>query len=544
MQRFTQLFVEMDRTKRTSEKLAAMERYFRQAPPEDAAWALYFLAGRKLKRLIPSNLLHEALVDVTGLPDWLISESYEATGDFAETLALLPKPAQDRSTSIALHQFVQDRMLRLRSIADPRQQQSLIIQTWNELDSSQRLVFNKLITGNFRVGVTQTLVIRALAAVAGVSPAVMAHRFAGAWEPTSESFVRLLTGEGALGDSAGESPQPYPFYLAYPLEQPPQELGLIEDWQIEWKYDGLRAQIIRRVKSTLIWSRGDELIGPAFPEIAQSAADLPLNTVLDGEIVAWENEHPLPFTLLQRRINRKQVKAALWTDVPVTFIAFDALEVNGEDLRELPLGDRRRKLQDLLSRLPAQSAIRPAPVLNVQDWNALAKLRLSSRDQAVEGVMLKRLSSSYGVGRRRGGWWKWKIDPYTIDAVLIYAQGGSGRRSGLFTDYTFGVWDSSGELVPIAKAYSGLTDDEIRQVDRFIRQNTIERRGPVRIVNPQLVFELAFEAIQESGRHKAGIAIRFPRMNRWRTDKKPEEADTLETLRALLRTTMQRKPNV
>ncbi|MCI0677301.1 MAG: ATP-dependent DNA ligase [Phycisphaerales bacterium] len=551
MQRFTQLFIEMDRTKRTSEKVAAMERYFREVPSEDAAWALYFLSGRKLKRLVPSGILHDAIAQITSLPEWIISESYQSVGDFAETLALLFPQSRSEPATITLSQLVSDRMLRLRSIAASKNQRALILQTWNDLDSTQRLVFNKLITSNFRVGVTQTLVIRALAVVADVTPAIMAHRFAGTWEPTADSYARLMTG-GDRGDSAGPSigdlAQPYPFYLAHPLMQPPEDLGTVNDWQIEWKYDGLRAQLIHREQSTLIWSRGDELISGAFPEIAEAAADLPPNTVLDGEIIAWEDDRPLPFALLQRRINRKQVEAALWTDVPVAFIAFDVLEENGNDLREQPLVDRRRKLDELLSQLPPNASIKPAPLLSARTWSDLSQHRLASREHSVEGVMLKRLSSTYGVGRKRGDWWKWKIDPYTVDAVLIYAQGGSGRRSGLFTDYTFGVWDrpdeSQGnggdgrELVPVAKAYSGLTDDEIRQVDRFIRRNTIEKRGPVRIVKPELVFELAFEAIQPSNRHKAGLAIRFPRMNRWRTDKKPEDADTLETLQALLRSTM------
>jgi DNA ligase 1 len=536
MRRFTQLYVEMDRTKRTSEKVAAMERYFRETPPQDAAWALYFLAGRKLKRLITWRILDDAIRRVTNLPSWLISESYESVGDSAELMALLFPDSHDHSTSMPLQEVVAQRMLPLRTIAEPSNQAALIIRTWREMDTNQRLVFNKLITGNFRVGVAQTLITRALASVAQVPAAVMAHRFAGAWEPTAESFEQLLRG----GDqSAADRSQPYPFYLAYQLERPADELGDLQEWQLEWKYDGLRAQLIRRDDATLIWSRGDELITASFPEIAQAASDLPANTVLDGEIAAWENDHPLPFNLLQRRINRKAVEATLWTDVPVAFVAFDVLEHDGVDLREKPLGERRAILESIIASLSPNSHLRIAPLLSASNWNNVGDLRLQSREKFVEGVMLKRLSSPYGVGRKRGDWWKWKIDPYTVDAVLIYAQGGSGRRSGLFTDYTFGVWDSSNgqrppELVPVAKAYSGLTDEEIRQVDRFIRRNTLEKRGPVRIVKPELVFELAFEAIQESDRHKAGLAIRFPRMNRWRTDKKADDADTLEMLRHLL----------
>ena len=549
MRRFTQLYVEMDRTKRTSEKVAAMQRYFRDAPPQDAAWALYFLAGRKIKRLITWRIPDAAIRHLTGLPDWLIGECYESVGDGAELMALLFPKRDIPPSSLPLHQVVQQRMLALRTIADPDDQRDLIIQSWNEMDVNQRLVFNKLISGNFRVGVAQTLIIRALADVADVPAAVMAQRFAGQWEPTAESFSKLIEPQNRLmempeqssGTSAVLGPQPYPFYLAYQLDQLTETLGDINQWQIEWKYDGLRAQIVRRQNEILIWSRGDELITPSFPEIAQAASEWPLNTVLDGEIVAWENNRPLPFALLQRRINRKVVEQSLWTDVPVAFIAFDILEFQGEDVRAKPQAARRALLESIVQRSAMDSAIKVAPLLRVSSWNELAELRLRSRQEFVEGVMLKRLDSAYGVGRRRGDWWKWKIDPYTVDAVLIYAQGGSGRRSGLFTDYTFGVWDSANgkrELVPVAKAYSGLTDEEIRRVDQFIRRNTIVKHGPVRVVKPELVFELAFEAIQESDRHKAGIAIRFPRMNRWRTDKKAEDADTLETLRALLHATL------
>ena len=539
MHRFTNLFIAMDRTTRTSEKVKAMERFFREAPPEDAAWGLFFLSGGKLKRLVGTSVLHDAIAHETGLPEWLIGESYEATGDFAETLSLLlPDRPAGEAFNLPLHQMVQEGMLGLRAMLEPAQRET-IIHTWRELDAPQRFVFNKLITGNCRVGAARTLIIKALAAVANVTPAIMAHRFSGPWEPNAENYLRLLR-----GDVSEESrTQPYPYFLGYPLDVPPQELGDTAPWQAEWKYDGLRAQIIRRRETVFIWSRGDELITAAFPELARSAGDLPIDTVLDGEIVAWEHDQSLPFILLQRRINRKIVEASLWADVPVAFVAFDVIEFGGVDQREQPLQQRRTMLEQMASALSRDSAIRIAPALQFQSWDELAKLRLQSRERHVEGVMLKRRDGTYGVGRRRGDWWKWKVDPYTVDAVLIYAQGGSGRRSGLFTDYTFGVWDrpigdSSRELVPVAKAYSGLTDDEIRLVDRFIRANTISKHGPVRVVKPELVFELAFEAIQESDRHKAGLAIRFPRMNRWRTDKPPEQADTLETLRALYRATI------
>lgn len=539
MRRFTQLFIELDRTTRTSEKVAAMERYFREAPAEDAAWALFFLSGRKLKRLVPYAILDQAIEASSALPSWLIGESYEAVGDGAELLALLYPHEPAQPLDEPLHRVVEQRMLALRTMADPAQQIAAIQQSWHEMDFHQRLVFNKLITINFRVGAAQTLIIRALASVAGVDAAVMAHRFAGAWQPTVESFTNLLLGS----QSADASSQPYPMYLAYPLDDAPQSLGDLEQWQIEWKYDGTRAQLISRANQPpLVWSRGDELVTHSFPEIAQAAAELPAGTVLDGEIVAWENERPLPFALLQRRLNRKSVEPSLFADVPVAFLAFDLLEENGADLRDAPLAVRRAKLEHVVAALGDLSAIRLAPLLKPASWADVERLRAASRERGVEGVMIKRRDSVYGVGRKRGEWWKWKIDPFTVDAVLIYAQGGSGKRAGVFTDYTFGVWDkpmgnSKRELIPVAKAYSGLTDAEIREVDRFIRHNTLERHGPVRVVKPQLVFELAFEGLAESSRHRAELALRFPRMNRWRKDKPMEEADSLDTLRALMRQT-------
>jgi DNA ligase 1 len=549
MRRFTQLFAEMDRTTRSSEKLAAMVRYFREAATHDAAWALYFLSGRKLKRLTNWRVMDDAIRAETNLPEWLVGASYEAVGDGAEMMALLypHEPEHAGGLDEPLHEVVAKRLLVLRSMADPSAQRDAIRASWRVMTQAQRLVFNKLLTGAFRVGVAQTSIVKALAEVAGVSPAVMAHRFAGDWQPTSESFLALIRGVQVEDTQAkpqaasgwADVAQPYPFLLGYPLEGDVADLGDIHQWQIEWKYDGLRAQVIRRRGATIIWSRGEELITSAFPEIADAAAHLPDGTVLDGEIAAWEHDRPLPFALLQRRINRKQVEAALWTDVPVMFIAFDVLEHAGADVRDKPLRERRMLLERLIGTLPEGAAMRASPLVSVSTWDELARLREESRLRSVEGVLLKRRDSVYAVGRRKGDWWKWKIDPYTVDAVLIYAQGGSGRRSGLFTDYTFGVWDESKagtgrELVPVAKAYSGLTDEEIRQVDRFIRQHTISKAGPVRIVKPELVFELAFEGIAESDRHRAKLALRFPRMHRWRTDKKPEEADTLEMLRTLL----------
>jgi DNA ligase-1 len=381
--------------------------------------------------------------------------------------------------------------------------------------------------GEFRVGAAHTLVARALAIVAGVPPEIMAHRLMGQWAPTAEDYAHLLEPSSEKSDPG----QPYPFFLAHPLATDPFELGDLEDWQAEWKWDGIRAQLLRRQDQVVLWSRGEDLLTVRFPEIAAVGAALPNGAVLDGEIVAWRGDRPLPFAALQRRIGRKNLSPKVLFEAPAAFVAYDLLELDGIDIRSNPLVERRAKLEALTRRLPAGIALRLSPALEPASWDALLELRRTARGHGVEGVMLKRCSSAYGVGRPKGDWWKWKVDPLSIDAVLIYAQPGHGRRASLFTDYTFGVWHE-GELVPVAKAYSGLTDAEIRQVDSFVRRNTIERHGPVRMVRPELVFELHFEAVQASTRHRSGLAVRFPRMNRWRHDKKPEEADTLETLRA------------
>jgi DNA ligase-1 len=397
------------------------------------------------------------------------------------------------------------------------------------MNSEQRFVWNKLITGAFRVGVSQSLVVRALAAVSGLDAAVISHRLMGDWQPSAAQYAQFIAQDA---DDADVS-RPYPFFLAYPLETPLEELGEVRDWQVEWKWDGIRSQLIRRKWRTFLWSRGEELVTERFPELESLGGLLPEGTAIDGEVLPWKDGRPLPFAQMQRRIGRKVLGAKILAEVPVVLIAYDLLESNGIDIREEPLEQRREKLTALVDGLASTNRIILSPVISAGSWEELSSTRNESRERGVEGFMLKRRGSPYRVGRKRGDWWKWKIEPFSVDAVLIYAQPGSGRRASLFTDYTFGVWDN-GTLVPFAKAYSGLTDEEIHKVDAFVRRNTVEKFGPVRAVKPELVFELAFEGIQKSPRHRSGIAVRFPRMARWRLDKKPEDADSLETIRALL----------
>jgi DNA ligase-1 len=521
---FADLYAALDGTTKTNEKIEALTRYLSTAPPEDAIWGIAFLIGRRPKRLIESRKLAAWALQESRMPEWMFGECYSAVGDFAEVMALLLPPAET-STDLPLHYWVEERMLPMRDWDDGARRDS-IVAAWRQMDERQRFAWNKLLTGEFRVGVSQNLVVRAIAQVSGVEPAVVAHRLMGEWQSTPAFARELLASDTEDADIS----RPYPFFLAYPLEGAVEDLGDIREWQAEWKWDGIRAQLIRRGWRTFLWSRGEELITGRFPELEAAGALLTEGTVIDGEIMPWKSGTPLPFAQMQRRIGRKELTSKILAEVPAVLVSYDLLETDGEDVRERPLEWRRSRLEQVAG---TKEALVLSPIVEAASWEELKALREQSRARRMEGLMLKRRGSPYRVGRRRGDWWKWKIEPYSVDAVLIYAQPGNGRRASLFTDYTFGIWDR-GELVPFAKAYSGLTDEEIRRVDEFVRRNTIRTFGPVHVVKPELVFELAFEGIQKSSRHKSGIAVRFPRMARWRTDKKPEDADTIETIRALL----------
>ncbi|MFL5245414.1 MAG: ATP-dependent DNA ligase [Gemmataceae bacterium] len=526
MKAFADLYAALDETTKTNEKVKALVRYFRSAPPADAAWAIYFLSGRKPKQVVPTRKLAEWAIEMAGVPEWLFEESYHAVGDLAETIALL-LPQSGSASDLPLHVWVEQKLLPLRT-TDEAGQLAGIREAWLNMDDRQRFVWNKLITGAFRVGVSQQLVTRALAQVSGVDASIIAHRMMGSWEATPEFFNRLIGPQTSETDIS----RPYPFFLAFPIEEDPATLGDRADWQIEWKWDGIRAQLIRRAGQTFLWSRGEELVTERYPEIAEAADSLPDGTVLDGELLPWSNGQVMPFAQLQRRIGRKTLGKKILSDVPVVLVAYDLLEDHGVDIRQRQMKDRRARLEEILHN-SGSSRLLLSPLVEGTTWEDLSAARAKSRTRFVEGLMLKGLTSPYRVGRQRGDWWKWKINPFTVDAVLIYAQRGSGKRASLYTDYTFGVWHE-GQLVPVAKAYSGLTNEEIRQVDAFIRKNTVEKFGPVRSVKPELVFELAFEGIQASTRHKSGVAVRFPRIHRWRTDKPAAEADTLATLQALI----------
>jgi DNA ligase-1 len=530
---FARLYAAIDSTTSTNGKVAAMTAYFSAAAPEDAAWAVYFLSGGRPKRLIPVRRIAQWAMEASRVPEWLFEECHHAVGDLAEAIALLlpsSVPGASSVEALPLHAWVEERLLPLATMTE-EEQRAAVLRAWHELAGTERYIWNKLITGSFRVGVSAQLVARAIARASGVEEEVIAHRLGGHWTPTAAQYAALVASDSRDADRS----RPYPFYLAYALEGDVESLGEPDAWQAEWKWDGIRAQVIRRDGRTYVWSRGGELVTERFPELVETAEHLRDGTVLDGEIMPWKEGAALPFAQLQRRIGRKTLGARILADVPVVLVAYDLLEHEGRDLRGEPLAARRAELARVVDGTTLLGGFVLSPTVPLASWDDARRAHGASREHRAEGLMLKRLDSAYGVGRRKGAWWKWKVQPYSVDAVMIYAQPGHGRRALLHTDYTFAVRDGDA-LVPFAKAYSGLTDAEIRTLDAWIRRHTVERFGPVRQVEPVQVFELAFEGIQRSPRHKSGVAVRFPRIARWRTDKTAADADTIDALRALLET--------
>lgn len=544
MKAFAELYGQLDATTSSNAKRDALVRYFASASPADAAWAVYFLAGGRPRQLVPTRLLRELAISLSGLPDWLFEESYQAVGDLAETFSLL-LPEAAHSSDAGLAYWVEDCLLPLRGLP-PETLAQRLPPLWAQLDRQSLLVCLKLVTGSFRVGVSKLLVTRALAQLADIDSKRVAQRLVGytdlSHRPTAQGYLKLIAAESE-DEHAQRGGQPYPFFLAHALQQPVDQfdalLGPPQAWQAEWKWDGIRAQVVKREGQLWVWSRGEELLTERFPELQALAAVLPDGCVVDGEIVVWR-DGVQPFALLQQRIGRKTLGKKILADAPVVLLGYDLLEWQGADWRSRPQTERRAQLEALVQ-TTAHPALPLSPVLQGDTWAELAAQREASRSLGVEGLMLKARDALYGVGRTKdmGVWWKWKIDPFSVDAVLIYAQRGHGRRASLYSDYTFAVWDAPAgspqrSLVPFAKAYSGLSDEEMRKVDAIIRKTTVETFGPVRSVTPTLVFELGFEGIALSKRHKSGIAVRFPRMLRWRLDKPVDEADDLATLQSLL----------
>jgi len=558
MQAFAQLYRRLDRTTSRNAKIEAMADYFAAADPADAAWAVYFLSGERPKRLLSSTQMRQWAGELVGIPDWLLEDAYTTVGDTAETITLLlpnrgqasgngtgggaperaasgdgAADAAGRSPDLdnGLAYWVEERLLPLRD-RDEAEQREAVVEIWRELGQWERFVWNKLTTSGLRVGVSQGLTVRGLEQYSGIDRDVITARMMGDWTPSAEFFEQLISTDTTDADRR----RPYPFLLAHPIDEdadPGDAVGDRSDFLAEWKWDGIRSQIIRRDGEIFIWSRGEEVITDRYPEVVASARSLPDGTVLDGELLGWKDGTVLPFGMLQKRLGRKTLPADLKEKVPITFTAFDLLERDGEDLRPWPLRRRREALEELFATEETGPHVRLTQPLTHDTWAELAEVRAESRERKTEGLMLKRWDKAYEVGRPKGNWWKWKIEPYTLDGVLIYARRGSGRRSTLHTDLSFALWDDD-ELVIFAKAYSGLTDDQFQELDHWIRQHTVERFGPVRSVEPEHVFEIAFEGVRRSSRHKCGVATRFPRIKRWRRDLAPKDADRLSRLQSLL----------
>ena len=528
MKRFARLFTALDQTTKTLAKTAALTAYFEDAPEADRLWTIALLSGRRPKRTVNATRLSEWAAEVAGLPMWLFKASYDVVGDLAETIHLV-LPDAEAAPDRSLSDWIAD--IRALAAQPEPERKAWVLRSWTELDGAERFVFNKLITGGFRVGVSQKLMTRSLAKATGIEEAELAHRLMGKWTPETTSYAALITAP----DPEADLSRPYPFCLAYGVEGDPADLGPAEDWIAEWKWDGIRGQLILRGGQHHLWSRGEELMTDRFPEFARAADFLPDGTVLDGEILAWdaETQRPMGFSALQTRIGRKTVSKKVLADAPVILRAYDLLEEDGVDLRALPFAERRARLAGRIADLPADAPVALSPVVDFADWDTLGPIRETAREAQAEGLMLKRKGSPYHVGRKKGDWWKWKLDPLTIDAVMVYAQAGHGRRANLYTDFTFAVWKED-ELVPFTKAYSGLTDAEFRRITHWVRRNTLARFGPVRQVPPEHVFEIGFEGIQKSTRHKSGVALRFPRMLRWRDDKPVAEANTHADLLQML----------
>jgi len=528
MQGFTRLFLELDQSNKTTAKLKALVRYFETAEDADRVWAIALLTGKRPKRTIRSSDMRLWAQELSGLPEWLFEETYHIVGDLAETIAKVLPPAE-KSSQLSLNQWMQT--IIAQRDREPEAKKAFILDTWNRLENWDRFVFNKMIMGGFRMGVSQKLTAKALAQFTGKEESEIAHRLTGNWDPSLINFEELILSENAADDHS----KPYPFYLAYALDSLPEDLGDIHNWQAEWKWDGIRGQLILRGGSFYLWSRGEDLISEKFPEFESLLATLPDGLVIDGEILIFKDGRLQNFNELQTRIGRKNLSKKMLQERPAVLRAYDILEWEGQDIRNKALKDRRALLEKLFHDYDlSNSCLQLSPIIDARNWSELAEIRSTARENRSEGLMLKHKESPYQHGRKKGDWWKWKLEALSIDAVLIYGMRGHGRRSNLYTDYTFAVWDKEA-LVPFAKAYSGLTDAEFKEVDRFIKANTLERFGPVRSVKPELVFELAFEGIQESKRHKSGIALRFPRMKRWRKDKPASEANTLRDLKDLLK---------
>jgi DNA ligase 1 len=544
MNRFAELLNRLAYEPARNAKLRLITDYFRSTPDPERGWALAALTGALSFPHAKAGLIRSLIAERTD--PVLFALSYDYVGDLSETVALMwptanAAPHNEKPDDLSLTAVVET-LSTLGKTQLPKQ----LAQWLDTLDETGRWALIKLVTGGLRIGVSARLAKSAVAALGEKDAQEIELLWPGIAPPYRELFAWL---EGNADKPANVDPVPFrPAMLAHALEETDLAALNAADFIGEWKWDGIRVQAVSaqadQGKIARLYSRTGEDISKSFPDLLDA---LHLPGAIDGELLILRDRRVQTFNILQQRLNRKTVTPKLLTEFPAHLRAYDLLADGSEDLRELPFIERRKKLEDFITRLD-DPHVDLSPLISFATWDELIAARkdpaaagAGEDAAAVEGVMLKRRDSAYVPGRPKGPWWKWKRDPFIVDAVLMYAQRGHGKRSSYYSDYTFGVWnkgDAGDELVPVGKAYFGFTDEELLQIDRFVRRNTTERFGPVREVvheaDQGLVLEVAFEGLQRSTRHKSGLAMRFPRINRLRWDKPPGEADRLEQLETML----------
>lgn len=539
MKDFASLIAQIDQTNSTNDKVQLMVDYFKSHDSATNAWAIFILMGKQKKRILTSARLRKVINQISDVPTWLMEECYSAVGDTAEMIALISesllaknKDENDINHEFTLVEWMEKKLPPLAKLPEPELAQQLE-NWWRSFSQQQIFVLNKVLTGAMRIGVSELLVFKALSIALEVDRSLLATRLMGEFEPTAETFESLSIEPTGNESDPARGLIPLPFCLASPIVNPSESLEDAKDWLVEWKWDGIRAQIHKQGDQVEIWSRGEDRITKSFPDIVNALVETDFTGVLDGEIVAGDWALPSPFQQLQVRLNKKNPTAKFISENKISFIAYDLLVDKTQDIRTSTLLERRKSLKDVMTSLPS-SFFGLSKHIEGDDWTELAQERDAARLKGAEGFMLKKLSSQYVGGRKRGIWFKWKLEPLTIDTILTAAQPGTGKRASLYTDYTFSIWKDE-VLVPIAKAYSGLDDKEIRSLDSWIRRNTLERFGPVRTLKPEKVFEIGFEGVAESRRHKSGYALRFPRILRERADKDAANANKVEDVAEILK---------
>jgi DNA ligase-1 len=535
MKAFSRLLDTLVYTTSRNRKLALIADYLRATPDPDRGWALAALTGELDFPAVKSSTIRNLMKDRVDPVLWTLSRDF--VGDTAETASLLwPEPAVLEEEPASLSEVV-DFLSGLNRNTAPRELPKLL----DRLDANGRFALIKLATGGMRIGVSARLAKTAFAQAFDVAVEEVEEYWHALTPPYADLFA--WAAGGADPPDVSGVPRFRPFMLAHPLEDTLVDLA---DYAAEWKWDGIRIQLVRVKGETRLYSRSGDDISASFPELLDV---LPVDAVLDGELLVRGNVQggdagsekqggAASFNALQQRLGRKTVSKKMLAEAPAFVRLYDALIVEGQDLRTREWTRRREALEALMGRLP-DSHFDISAIVEARDFEELAQIREGARDEAIEGLMLKRRDSPYIAGRKVGLWYKWKRDPLLIDCVLMYAQRGSGKRSSFYSDYTFGCWDGDpdkgAELLPVGKAYSGFTDAELKKLDRLVRQTTLNRFGPVREVERTLVFEVAFDSVHSSKRHKSGLAMRFPRIHRIRWDKPVHEADRIETLQALIR---------